>query len=180
MVNDDVDGELLEQGRELFRDLGVNNPEPGETYDIPVGDSAEFQVLESDIEDVTPRYREIANSLPRRGNERIINTGYARPLCNILGCNTLSLIPGTCSKTVEDFIDPQISIDNKPKRIPNAEVQLNALPGGQPPLIQGEVQIDGSNFSEPGEVIEKTEYKCSSETEEEKEIIDESAIVSMD
>jgi len=176
----DTDEQYVEKAKNTLREFGVQDPQVGDSGTIPIDEPGEFRILEYNIEETTPRYRQIANSLPRKGDERIINKTYSRPLCNILGCNALSLLPVDCTKTTEEFIDPEINIRSTPSRVPNAEANLNATPLSPPPNIQGEVQISGENFSQPGKVIEETVHKCKSESEEETEVIDESAIVSME
>lgn len=177
--NADIDEQYVEKAKNTLREFGVQNPQVGDSGTIPIDQPGEFEILDYNIEETTPTYMQIVNSFPRRGDERIINKAYNRPLCNVLGCNALSLLPLDCTKTTEEFIDPEISIRNTPSRVPNAEANLNATPLSPAPNIQGEVQVNGENFSKPGEIVEKTVNKCKSETEEERQVVDGSAVVSM-
>lgn len=158
----------------MLSSAGVEDPTVGETTTIPVSDSSEYEVINTEIRESTRPGQKALNQFPRRGDERIINTVYPRPLCNILGCGALKLIPGQCEKKSEEYVDPVIEFNNGPRRIKNATVHVDFNP-----RITGDVEVGATNFSQPGEVITTTEYKCSSD-EENVEIVDGSAVLDMD
>lgn len=165
--------EVHEQAKDMLSSLGVDDPTVGETETIPISSSGEFEVIETEIRETTRPAQKALNQFPRRGDERFVNNIYSRPLCNVLGCGALSLIPGECMTVSEEYVDPVISFQNTPRKLKNVTIHVDTNP-----RIVGGVEIGADNFSEPGEVITTKEYKCSQD-EEEVEKVDESAIIDM-
>lgn len=165
--------EFYEIAKDKLRQMGVSSPRVGESGTIPVGDRFMPEVLNSDIENTTRRSQDTLNNLPRRGDERVVNSMYRRPLCNILTCNTLKYLPIQCEKTVENYDDPEIAIDEAPTQVLSATAHLNPLN----PRITGRIGIRDENLSEPGKITEKTVNKCSDEISEESRVVDSSAVL---
>jgi hypothetical protein len=172
-MSDITKEEIHDKAKQMLSSIGVDNPTVGQTTTIPTQETAGFEVIDIEINETTRPGQKALNQFPRRGDERVVNNLYKRPLCNILGCGILSAFPGNCKKVSEEYIDPTIDFENTPRKIKNATVNIDFNP-----RITGDVEIGADNFSKPGEVITTTEYKCS-ENEEDTEIVDDSAILDM-
>jgi len=171
-----TEAEFYEQAKSVLTDFGVPDPTVGEPGSIPIDSPGRFEVLEMNIEETTRPGQELLNTFPRRGDERIVNASYDTPLCNIFGCTLTQFLGLECSRTSEDYTDPEISLRDNPERIPEVNAYLNPLNA----RVEGEMEVTGENFSKPGEIMTKTAYKCKDEVDEEVEIVDESAILDME
>jgi len=174
--NAETEEEFYDLAKQTLRDLGVPDPTVGETGTIPISNSGNYEIIETNIRNTTKPGQQALNQFPRKGDERIVNQRYDRPICNILGCGIIDLLGIECSKTLEEYVDPEISFRNTPTEISSATARLNPLN----PRIEGSVNVRGENFTKPGKVIEKTEYKCSTKSDTNKEIIDSSSIIDME
>lgn len=174
--NADTAEEFYEQAKGVLADLGAPDPTVGESGTIPVQTSGQFQIEEFEIYNSTRTGQKVLNQFPRTSNERVITSGYDRPICNIMPCSVTQFLGIDCTRTVEDYIDPEIEIENVPTEIPEVTAHFNPFN----PRITGNVEVSGENFSEPGKIKRETVYKCKDEKEEEEEIIDDSSIVSME
>jgi len=172
----DTAEEFYEYAKDTLETLGATSPTVGEPGTIPVNSSSEFKVESVEIYNSTRTGQEILNQFPRDSNERILNSGYDRPICNFLPCSITQALGIECSRTTEEFIKPEIDIRNNPTEIPSVTAHFNPFN----PRIEGDVQISAENFSEPGKVKRETVYKCSNESEEEEEVIDDSSTVTME
>ena len=170
-----TEAEFYEQAKSILTDFGVPDPTVGEPGSVPIDSSGRFEVLEMNIEETTRPGQELLNTFPRRGDERIVNASYDTPLCNIFGCGLTQFLGLECSRTSEDYTDPEISLRDNPQKIPEVTAYFNPLNA----RIEGQMEITGENFSKPGEVITKTAYKCKEEVEEEIQVVDESAVLDM-
>jgi hypothetical protein len=165
--------EFYEQAKQTLRELGVRDVKVGESGTIPVRSQGERVIEELEIYETTGTGQRILNQFPRRGNDRILNQGYDRPVCRLLSCNILDLVGIECTKTNERYIDPTIDFDSLPSVIPNATAYLNPFNA----RIEGDVEILTENRTEPGKKVKETEYKCSQRTDKESDLIPESGIL---
>ena len=168
--------QFIAEAEQMLKDFGVKDPDVRSGGQIPVLDAGQFRVLDYNIYETTRPGQKALNSLPRKGNERIVNVTYDKPLCNILGCNLISILGLECSRTTEEYVDPEIDFENAPSGITNVTAHLNPLNA----RITGDVKVSAQNFTEPGKIIERTTFKCSSDTEEDKDIITSSGILDME
>lgn len=172
----DTAEEFYEQAKSILEDLNVSDPTVGESGSIPVNNSRSYVVEDTTAYNTTRTGQKVLNQFPRTSSERIITSSYDRPICNVMPCSVTEFLGIDCVRTVEQFIDPEIEIQNNPTEIPTVNAHLNPFN----PRIEGDVEITGANLSKPGKVIREEIHKCSDESSKEEETIDESAVVSME
>jgi len=171
----DTEQEFYEQAKLMLQDLGVRNPTIGESGTIPIRGSGEFQIEEMEITETTRTGQKIVNQFPRPSNERIVNAGYDYPICYIFGCSVTEALGIECSKTETQWIDPEIDIIDVPNEVTTATAYLNPLNA----RIEGDINVEAQNNSEPGKKKTKKTFKCKNVSGEAEEVIEDSAIVSM-
>ena len=172
----DTAEEFYEQAKSVLTGLGARDPAVGESGTIPVQSPGQFEVQELEIYNSTRTGQKVLNQFPRSPDERVITSGYDRPICNVMPCSVTQFLGIDCTRTVEDYIDPKIEVENVPTGIPEVTAHFNPFN----PRITGTVEVSGENFSEPGKVKRETVYKCIDEKENEEEVIDDSSIVTME
>lgn len=171
----ETEGEFYTQAKEMLQRLGVRDVKVGESGSIPIRNRNRTTVEDFRLYETTRAGQRALNQFPKAPGERILNQGYDRPICGIVGCGVTQFLGIECSATSKQYKDPEIELRNNPTSIRSATAYLNPVNA----RIEGEVEISGENFSQPGEVRTKTTYKCKDDVETETEVVDESAIVSM-
>ena len=163
--------EFYQEAKGMLRDWGVPDPTVGEPATVDIPDSGDFKVHHMKVYEVTRPGQKALNAFPRRGKERVVNRAYDKPICNIFGCNLTQLLNIECVKTEEEFVDPEIDAVDIPVEITDATAYLNPLNA----RVEGTMEVNAENNSEPGEKITTKEYKCKDEKERDVEIVDGSA-----
>jgi len=83
-MSDITKEEIHDEAKQMLSSIGVDNPTVGQTTTIPTQETAGFEVIDIEINETTRPGQKALNQFPRRGDERVVNNLYKRPLCNIL------------------------------------------------------------------------------------------------
>jgi hypothetical protein len=168
--------EFYNKATGMLQSLGVRNVKVGQSGSIPVRSQGSFQIESLDIYETTRGGQKALNQFPRAPSDRILSPQYDRPICGIVGCGITQFLGLECSATSEEYIDPKIEFRNNPTAVTSATAYLNPVNA----RIEGDVEVTGDNFSEPGEVKTTTTYKCKDDVETSTEVVDGSAVLSME
>lgn len=170
--------EWYEEALAMLRRLGVSNPEVGESGSIPVNPINQKEVVSVQITESTSTRQRVLNQFPRDPEERVLVGGpkftdsYGSLACNLLNCR--GILPlRECSYVETSWTDPEIIADSLPNRIPEATAYLNPFNA----RIEGDVEYELGNSSEPGEKHTQTIYKCKQNGPKETEVIEDSAVI---